>query len=120
MSAQREQEKVTAVEMVAAYLKRAPVPCLRGPYNVPLEETILPIPTLQKDVPWCRSFLDIPDPANPKWKYLAFLGVCISGDLKFYLQCLRHAKRSGEEFPQAQYIMEQIQARAAEDVEHLR
>jgi len=77
---------VTAVEMVATYLRRFPVPCSGGLRKTPLEETIPPISKLQKNTPWCRSFLDISDPENPKWKYPAFLGVSIGGDLKFYLQ----------------------------------
>lgn len=118
--AQREQGQVTAVEMVATYLRRFLVPCSGGLDMVPLEETSLPVPMLQKDAPWCRSFLDIPDHANPRWRYLTFLGVTTSGDLKFYLQCLRHAKALVEDFSRVPYIMQQIQARAAEDVEYLR
>jgi hypothetical protein len=119
-SAQKGLEKVTAPEMVAKYLRRVRVPCWGGHYMVPLEETILPIPILQKDAPWCRSFLDILDPTDPKWEYLDSFGVSISGDLRFYLQCLRHAKALEEDHIRVSYIMQQIQAHAAEDEEYLR
>jgi len=109
-------KKPTALEVAVKYIRRFHVSCCNGLTSVPLEETMLPIPHLQRMVPWCRSFLDVPSPEHEGWACLAHLGVQVEGDLRFYLRCLQYAKEANVSFANVPHIMRQVQARADEDI----
>lgn len=107
---------LTAAQVVARYLRQFTVSCCGGNDSAPLCETTLPLPHLQSAVPWCTSFLDVPDPQDLGWGWLTHLGVKLVGDLGFYLQCLRYAKTGQVPFSKIPPIMMQIQAHAEQDI----
>lgn len=112
----KKSQDPTALELAIKYIRRFHVSCCNGLTSVPLEETTLPLPHLQRMVPWCRSFLDIPHPEHEGWACLAHLGVQVYGNLRFYLRCLQYAKEGHVSFSKVPPIMRQIQARAEEDI----
>ena len=80
-----------------------------------LLDTCLSIGDIPLELENCISFLDVPDPSNPRWQHLSSFGVSVKQDISFWLRCLENISQSPCKLKQVTYFYEQIQARCNED-----
>jgi len=78
-----------------------------------LENTVLPLSDIPKEVDGCVSFLKLREPDHKRWKHLEHFGVGVTQNLDFYFRCLQNFSRTKGSLRKATFIYEQIQARSA-------
>jgi hypothetical protein len=96
------------------------VPCTDGTARS-LESTSLFVGEVPLEANDCAWFLAVPEPEHGRWQNLVHFGVGIKQDVGFFLRCLeKFAESEKSDLAQATYFLEQIQARANEDIEKVR
>jgi len=96
------------------------VPCTDGTARS-LESTSLDVGEVPLEANDCAWFLAVPDPKHQRWQNLIHFGVGIKQDVGFFLRCLEKFSESEKcDLAQATYFLEQIQARASEDIDKVR
>ncbi|KAL2408478.1 hypothetical protein ABEF93_003919 [Exophiala dermatitidis] len=88
----------------------------------PLRDVFLSIPELVEKAQGQVPFVEVDDALDPRWRRLAVLGLGVEGDVRFYLRCLESMSGSREQtaVDRAALLLEQIQARYADDEELVR
>jgi hypothetical protein len=66
------------------------------------------------------SFLDIPEPDDPRWKYLSHFGVVVEPGADQFIQCLRQLKISGASIKQVSELYRQMQGHSVRHGEIIR
>jgi hypothetical protein len=85
-----------------------------------LNQTVLPLRHMAFEGASAVSFLDIPEPEDPRWKYLSHFGVVVESGAGPYLQCLRQMKLSRASLTQVSELYKQIQGHFARQGEMIR
>ncbi|KAL2419264.1 hypothetical protein ABEF95_003141 [Exophiala dermatitidis] len=91
----------------------------QGAITKPLRDVFLSIPELVEKAQGQVPFVEVDNALDPCWRRLAVLGLGVEGDVRFYLRCLESMSGSGEQtaVDRAALLLEQIQARYADDEE---
>jgi hypothetical protein len=85
-----------------------------------LNQTVLPLSYMAFQGATAVSFLDIPDPEDPRWKYLSHFGVVVESGAGQYLQCVRQMKLSSPSLKQVSELYKQMQGHSVRQGEMIR
>ena len=66
------------------------------------------------------SFVDLPDPEDPRWKYLSHFGVTVNKGAGPFIQCLQLLKESEGTWEQASELYKQIYLHSSKHEEAIR
>jgi hypothetical protein len=85
-----------------------------------LSRTVLPLSHMAFEGVTPVSFLDIPEPDDPRWKYLSHFGVVVEPGADQFIQCLRQLKISGASIKQVSELYRQMQGHSVRHGEIIR
>lgn len=78
--------------------------CCHGGETARLSQTILPVRDITYESIASMSFLDVPEPDDPRWKYLEHFGVVVESGAEPFIQCLLQLK--GSKAPSVEQVSE--------------
>jgi hypothetical protein len=96
------------------------VPC-QGGGTYPLGQTVLPLTEIVSEDMKSTTFLQVPMPEDPRWKFLRHFGVIVDTGVDQYVQYLRQMKKDpGLSVNGVTEIYKQIQSHAADKTEEVK
>ena len=101
-------------QQLRAKLSSIEANCRRGTVH-PLNQTFLPLSSLQLETFISVPFLDVPEPDDDQWDYLKHFGVVVELDAGFFIECLRRLKESETSVKQVSQLYSQIDLYATRD-----
>jgi hypothetical protein len=112
-------ENEEAKKDLRATVAAVEVACIGG-HVQSLCQTTLPRADVISGALEAASFLDVPDPDDPRWKFLSHFGVVVDPGFDQFVKYLRQAKATPGSFKRISGLYKQINAFAADHLEEIK
>ncbi|KAH7399670.1 hypothetical protein BKA66DRAFT_437202 [Pyrenochaeta sp. MPI-SDFR-AT-0127] len=108
-----------AKSSLRATLAAVEVPCVGGRIQ-PLGQTTMPTADIVSGAMDAASFLEVPEPEDPRWNFLSHFGVIMNPGIDQFVKCLRQIKATTGSFKRISDLYRQLHALAEEHRDEIR